>query len=496
MRTTTISDVFLGYQNRPEKVRELVRLEFRFYQFSLVILDFLLILLSFRVSYLLRFEAGIPIFKESLIPQIPFYAEVMVASTPFWLIIFAGMGLYHIPNLLGGTREYSTLFNATTTGMFLIICFGFLFPEELILARGWVILSWITAFLFTAIGRFILRRVVYALRLRGHFQNPALIIGGKDEGKLLVEQFIHWPTSGLLVLGYVDENPSIDVDGSIPYLGSLNDLDSLIKKYGIMDLILVSSALSQNRIMSLFRKYGTQRNLNLRMTSGLYEIITTGMQVKEDGLVPLITMNKVRMTGADQAIKLVMDYLIAIPVILILLPIFALITLLIKLDSPGPAIYRRRVMGVNGREFDAFKFRTMRINGDKLLESNPELMKEYLENFKIKNDPRVTRIGNFLRKTSLDELPQLFNVIRNEMSIVGPRMICPQELPKYSQWDINLLTVKPGITGFWQVHGRSDISYEERVRMDMLYIRNWTIWLDIQLLIQTIPAVLSRKGAY
>jgi lipopolysaccharide/colanic/teichoic acid biosynthesis glycosyltransferase len=173
-----------------------------------------------------------------------------------------------------------------------------------------------------------------------------------------------------------------------------------------------------------------------------------------------------------------MDYVLTLPIVLVAMPFFALIALLIKLDSPGPVIYRRRVVGVNGREFDAFKFRTMRTDGDALLNADPELMKEYLSNFKIKNDPRVTRLGSFLRKTSIDELPQLFNVLRNEMSLVGPRMICPQELSKYNQWDMNLLTVKPGITGFWQVHGRSDVSYEERVRMDMLYIRNWTIWMD------------------
>lgn len=153
-------------------------------------------------------------------------------------------------------------------------------------------------------------------------------------------------------------------------------------------------------------------------------------------------------------------------------------------------------MGVNGKQFDAFKFRTMRMDGDEIFANNPELLREYQENYKLKNDPRITRLGHFLRKTSIDELPQLINVLRNEMSIVGPRMICPEELDKYQQWNINLLTVKPGITGLWQVRGRSNVDYEERVRMDMFYIRNWSAWLDIQLLIQTIPAVLSKRGAY
>jgi lipopolysaccharide/colanic/teichoic acid biosynthesis glycosyltransferase len=153
-------------------------------------------------------------------------------------------------------------------------------------------------------------------------------------------------------------------------------------------------------------------------------------------------------------------------------------------------------MGVNGRHFDAFKFRTMRQDGETILAARPDLQAELAKNHKLKDDPRVTRVGKFLRKYSLDEFPQLFNVLRGEMSLVGPRMISPVEMDKYDRWDINLLTVRPGITGLWQVSGRSDVAYEERVRLDMYYIRNWSIWLDLQLILQTIPAVIKGKGAY
>jgi lipopolysaccharide/colanic/teichoic acid biosynthesis glycosyltransferase len=180
----------------------------------------------------------------------------------------------------------------------------------------------------------------------------------------------------------------------------------------------------------------------------------------------------------------------------LLAPFFLAVGIAIKLESPGPVIHRRRVMGMNGKPFDAYKFRTMHTNGDEILDAHPELKAELARNHKLKNDPRITRMGKLLRKTSLDELPQLFNVLRREMSLVGPRMISPEEISEYNQWDINLLTVRPGITGLWQVSGRSDVTYEQRVRYDMHYIRNWTIWLDLQLLFQTIPAVLNRRGAY
>jgi lipopolysaccharide/colanic/teichoic acid biosynthesis glycosyltransferase len=194
--------------------------------------------------------------------------------------------------------------------------------------------------------------------------------------------------------------------------------------------------------------------------------------------------------------KKLLDYSLTILALFVFMPLMFIIALVIKLDSPGPVIYRRRVMGVNGRKFDAFKFRTMFVNGDELLAAYPELYTRLAKHHKLKNDPRITRAGNFLRRFSLDELPQLFNVLFNQMALVGPRMISPAEVEMYNQWGINLLTVRPGITGLWQVSGRSDISYEERVRLDMHYIRNWTIWLDLHLLLRTIPAVIKRRGAY
>jgi lipopolysaccharide/colanic/teichoic acid biosynthesis glycosyltransferase len=212
--------------------------------------------------------------------------------------------------------------------------------------------------------------------------------------------------------------------------------------------------------------------------------------------VPLVGVNKVRLTGVDLVLKFILDYVLTIPALIAISPILLVIAIAVKLDSPGPAIHRRRVVGVNGKEFDAFKFRTMRVNGDEILEQYPELKAELAREHKLKNDPRVTKLGAFLRKYSIDEIPQLVNVLRREMSLVGPRMITKAELDMYDKWDTNLQTVPPGITGLWQVSGRSDISYDERVRLDMQYIRNWTIWLDLQLILQTFPAVLMGRGAY
>jgi lipopolysaccharide/colanic/teichoic acid biosynthesis glycosyltransferase len=153
-------------------------------------------------------------------------------------------------------------------------------------------------------------------------------------------------------------------------------------------------------------------------------------------------------------------------------------------------------MGMNGRQFDAFKIRTMHVNGHEILVNHPNLERQLAQEHKLKDDPRVTRVGRFLRKASLDELPQFFNVLRREMSLVGPRIIAPVEMSNYGDWGLNLLTVPPGITGLWQISGRSNLDYKERVQLDMHYIRNWSIWLDLQILWRTIPAVIKGRGAY
>jgi lipopolysaccharide/colanic/teichoic acid biosynthesis glycosyltransferase len=176
-------------------------------------------------------------------------------------------------------------------------------------------------------------------------------------------------------------------------------------------------------------------------------------------------------------------------------PVIILLGLIIKLSDGGPIFYRRRVMGPKG-SFDAFKLRTMRVDADRWLEQHPDLLEEFRKNFKLKEDPRVTKLGMFLRKYSLDELPQLLNVVKGQMSLVGPRMVSPPELEKYRPYQALLLTVKPGMTGYWQVGGRQEVSYEERVKMDVYYIQNWSLWYDFKILCLTVWKVLKREGAY
>ncbi len=197
----------------------------------------------------------------------------------------------------------------------------------------------------------------------------------------------------------------------------------------------------------------------------------------------------------QRIVKRCIDLLGASVLVVALFPVFIVIGLLVILDDGWPVIYRRRVLGTTG-EFDAFKFRTMTRDADYVLATNPALKVEFERNFKLKDDPRITRVGAFLRKLSLDELPQLFNVLRGQMSLVGPRMITAAELHKYGPYKQLLLSVKPGLTGYWQVRGRQNVSYEERVRMDLHYIRTWSLSMDLRILFETPMKALRREGAF
>jgi len=478
-------------------LQSLKKFQWSFLILALVINDGLMTVFAFRLAFVARFKWALPVFRLDVIPDFGFYTQLVLTLLPVWILLFSTQGLYRRNNLLGGTIEYAKVFRGTTIGLLLVIVAGFLEPD-LIIARGWLFLAWLFDFLFVSIGRFSIRRIVYRLRLSGYFVVPALLVGANAEAKLIAEQLTGWETSGLELIGVIadDEEIGKEIWEDVPVLGSLTEIGQTSKEHRIGEIILATSALDRVEMLNIFKEFGISNSINLRLSSGLFEIITTGLHVKEIAYVPLVSVDKVRMKGVDQFLKVMLDYVVTIPALLLLSPFLALIALMIKIDSRGPIVYRRRVMGLNRTQFDAYKFRTMHTDGDEILSKHPDLKLKLEDMHKLKNDPRITNIGRFLRRYSLDELPQLLNILRGEMSLVGPRMISPPEMEEYNQWGINLLTVKPGITGLWQVSGRSDVTYEERVRLDMYYIRNWTIWLDMYLMLQTLPAVLKSKGAY
>jgi exopolysaccharide biosynthesis polyprenyl glycosylphosphotransferase len=277
-------------------------------------------------------------------------------------------------------------------------------------------------------------------------------------------------------------------------LGSVRSFEAIVEQTGADTAIIADTAMVRDKLAAVYGAMEALRRLEVCLAPGLFELLTIGVQVREQGSVPLLTLNKTRITGLHALTKNLIDRVGAGLGLLLLSPLFALVALLIHLDSPGPIIYRRRVVGASNRTFDAFKFRTMRVDGEALL--TPELKAELRETGKLKDDPRITPLGRFLRRTSIDELPQLVNVFLGQMSLVGPRMITVDELHHFGRWRHNLVTVRPGLTGLWQISGRSNLGYEDRVRLDMHYIRNYSIWLDLYIIFRTITVVITGQGAF
>ena len=461
---------------------------------TLLAVDALVLVAAFLLAYMLRFKILAYYASYSGLT----YLLAALWGIPSFLVLFAASHLYHQNILFGGIKEYGRVFSAVSAGIMLMISVDFMYRGATQLSRGWLLINWVISVCLVILWRFAFRRLVYYARYKGHFLSPAVIVGSNAEGVALAEQLRNSKDSGLYLIGFIDDNLPVGTVVSNGYrvLGGYEALESAIANEEVQDVIIAHTALDRDELLLTFGMLSRLPEVNVRLSSGLYEIITTGITVKEMGSVSLFEVNKTRIGGLDASLKLLLDYGATLIMLMLALPIMGLIAILIKRESSGPVIHRRRVMGANGKQFDAYKFRTMHVDGEKFLEENPELRDEYQRNFKLKNDPRVTRFGGFLRKYSLDELPQLFNVLRGEMSLVGPRIISPPEMEKYGKWGMNLLTVKPGITGLWQVSGRSDISYEERVQMDMQYIRNWSFGLDLYLILMTIPVVIKKKGAY
>jgi exopolysaccharide biosynthesis polyprenyl glycosylphosphotransferase len=470
------------------------RLSLQWLPAPLVALDTLCIGLSMAAAYATRFQflAYYHTFSTAL------YRRLALVGIPLWLVIFTFHRLYNPDYLFGGAQEYANIFSACTFGVAALGLYGLLDRSfDVTVSRGWLVIIWFFSVASISLTRFGYRRLIYLLRKRGNFIQRAIIVGTNEEGRAVANQLAATPTAGVQVLGFVEPTDSGEKEiGGLPVITGLRRLYNIIRSLEIDDLIVIPTALHREELLEIYRDLGLNNGARICLSSGLYELFTNSMQVREVGFIPLVSLNRTRITGAGALIKTAFDYVASFLGIVLLGPLFVAVAVLIRRDSPGAIIHRRRVVGLNGRRFDAYKFRTMIPDADSYLESNPELKRQWEEDGKIDNDPRITRIGRFLRRYSIDELPQLFNVLRGEMSLVGPRMITPDELKHFKRWRHNLMTVKPGLTGLWQVSGRADLSYPERVRLDMHYIRNYTIWVDLRILFSTARAVLSGRGAF
>jgi len=421
------------------------------------------------------------------------YRFLIGALTPLvWIAVFQGFRLY-VHHQLSPTEEFRRVIGASTLGMALVVLASFWARASL--SRGWVALTWISVIVFELATRWAWRQFIRWLKLHRRLSFRTLIVGDGGEAAKLAHQ-LATPGLGFTPIGFVaTQLPAPSPDG-LPVLGTIDRLPRLIREHGADCVFVASASLGIERMRGIAR-IGRREGVEVRAAAHMLpEVLSTRLTVHPLGEVMSLCLSPVRLNIWQAMLKRSFDLAASAIGLLLTLPLTLLIAAAVKLDSPGPVLFRQERVGRMGNRFTILKFRTMIVGADGLRD---ELMARNEADgpmFKLRQDPRVTRVGRILRSFSLDELPQLWNVFRGDMSLVGPRPPLPAEVAAYDEWHYDRLEVAPGITGLWQVSGRSELSFEDYVRRDIFYIENWSLSIDVYILLKTIPAVLRRKGAW
>jgi exopolysaccharide biosynthesis polyprenyl glycosylphosphotransferase len=455
--------------------------------------DVLSLTLAYVITYALAANVG-------TLPPVSaptwFLALIATLAVPAWLSIFAGYGLYENDNLkisIASFDEVRDVFHAMLVGSLLLL----IVSQGVRYAFGWWVYSAVEAAFFVgsalvlvpvargAIRSWVFPRVMQSRR--------TLIIGNGPEAQLVHRKIESHPEYGLDIVGFLDNR---DIDGAGPVIGAPDDIATLVDELEVDRVVLASSIADHERMLDLLRSV-RRPDVQISIVPRYSEIFTSHAILDDVEGMPLVTLPPMRLGRSSRLLKRCFDIAIASIVLLFLSPLLAVIALAIKLDSKGPVIYRQPRRGRNGSEFTIAKFRSMHVGAEARRGDVLHLNEVDGPLFKAKKgDPRVTRIGGVLRRYSLDEFPQLFNVIRGDMSLVGPRPFVIYEADQITGWAARRLDMTPGITGLWQVLGRNDIPFDEMVKLDYLYVTNWSLWWDLKILCQTVPVVLGKRGAY
>lgn len=451
----------------------------------LVPVDYVMIVVAGLLAYELRFASGVTELRPVLyaLPMREFFPILLVVGV-LWLMVFALSGLYFMRGTRRFVDELTRIFFACSTGVMLLIIIIF-FQRELFSSRFIVLSGWVLAIFTVSFGRSLVRSIQRGLFRKGVGLHSVVIIG-QDKTTTDVVRHIYQHAS----LGY---RITARYENFTPEL--LADLEEKLATAPYEEILQADAGLSKEQTLLLI-DFAANHHLTFRYAADLFNSQAAKVQVNTLAGIPFLEIVRTPLDGWGKILKRFFDTIVAALLLIVLSPVFLILALLIRLDSEGGAFVRLRRVGEKDRPFDLFKFRSMVKNAHGMKPS----LTAYNERpdgplFKMKNDPRITRIGAFLRKTSLDELPQLWNVLRGQMSLVGPRPHEPEEVARYEKRHRRLLTLKPGITGLAQISGRSDLNFEEEFRLDMSYIEQWSMRLDLAIILKTPWVVLTMRSA-
>lgn len=455
-----------------------------------IVLDAGMIAAAFVLAYLLRFYWQIiPAFDE---PPVGPYFVILTPLLPVWLLIFAACGLYR-EQIQSFFDEALKVTSAVSMGMMALLA-GSFFYRDFSYSRLWMLLVWAISAALVLAGRGTLRLALRVVHARGIDVRRVLIVGAGAEGVTLLQTLRAQPGLGQQAVAFLDDRGQGEVEG-LPIAGVPGDVLRAVRRFGAHRVIIAQPPDSREETMRVAAQC-QEAGVPFAVVPDLYTLAVTGAAVEVVGRVPLLTLQATPLGGWGRRMKDAVDIVGALIGLVLVAPVLAVVAIAILIDSPGPVFYRHRRIGKGGVPFDAWKFRTMVPGADAQLVENARLRRRFERAYKLSDDPRVTRVGRWLRQSSIDEFPQLLNVLKGEMSLVGPRPIVEEELVKYGPWERRLLCMKPGLTGLWQVARHHEPDYAQRVRLDMYYIDHWSLGLDLQILLRTLPSVIAGRGAY
>lgn len=464
----------------------------RQYAVGLFVLDALAVILGSLVAQWFRFGS----LGAFAVGQIELsYVGVAFAAAPAWVVTMMLGGAYDRRYYGWGTEEFRRVFDAAVRFLLVVALLGFLLKVDV--ARGFVAIAIPVATVLTLSGRYLFRHWLHHMRRSGRYSKRVLVIGTVTASRELA--YLMRPANvGLRVVGACvpEDLASIEVDGQhVPVLARPHSaLEAAVASQADVIALADNHSLSNGSLRRLaWQLEGT--GVDLMVTPSLTDVMGPRISVRSLSDIPLLLVEEPELKGRKRVAKGAFDRILAFGVLAGLFPLLLLIGIIVRLTSRGPALFRQVRVGLGGRHFVIWKFRTMSVDAEARLHDLTHLNEHDGVLFKIRNDPRITRVGRILRRWSLDELPQLWNVLRGDMSIVGPRPPLPREVERYDHHVRRRLLVKPGLTGLWQVGGRAGVPWEEAVRLDLYYVENWSLSMDAIILAKTVKAVLGGHGA-
>ncbi len=418
-----------------------------------------------------------------------------------WHILFTVFGLYGSKRLSSRWEEIWDISRATTLGTVVIAVSALVF-RIWVVNRVFLVLFWVLTTSTVILSRMLIRASLAYARRHGKNLRNMLVIGTNARAVALVDRIQRKPDLGYRIVGFADEEwPGLEAFKKTghPLVCDLETLPSYVRRSVVDEVVLVLPIRSFHTLASQIASACEQQGIIVRFLPNIFDLKEARQRADEFDGDALISHESTVTDAWGLAIKRVLDIVISSTAIIFLSPVMVLTAILVKLTAPGPVFFVQKRMGFNKRMFHIYKFRTMVVDAEKRLKDIEHKNEVSGPVFKIKNDPRITPLGSFLRKTSIDELPQLFNVLKGDMSLVGPR---PLQLRDYElfdtfcqDWQRRRFSVRPGITCLWQIKGRSSIPFEKWMELDLQYIRTWSLWLDLEILAKTVPAVFKGSGA-